>query len=541
MTKNINHGRLSPKLLSIFEVVCIIGVAIVPLFVSMPYRVNIFLSWEGAYRLYLGQVPFRDFGLPMGFAFWIIPAIFFHIFGPYLITLVKAQVFINILSGLAFRSMLKSLKIKSGIRTLSVLVFCLSFSILNFWPWYNQSVIVFEFIALSFLLKYILRPEIRYHNWYLAGTALFVFIAIFTKQDAGGMTLLISVVLLAYHCYRERSYQPLIWFMAMVIGIAAAVIIPFLPYHFTYWFNYGQPPNNSRLSVYDITNMFFSKSQWLKFYFLIIGLILMTKIRNRKDFFADKSKIVFTLITLGILAEAVIYQVTSYTPPNNNIFFHSFAFAYILCFLNEFLQLDFTKIKILIISGLLVIVWWSRFYWDYLDRIIVRMYPESTAVNENEVSIRTFMLNRDTVNSDSKWIYSDIPAFKKVYLPASTVKGMDRLLKMDIVRNKKDLKVLNMSELTPLAWAIPYRLEKGDNIPLWYHQGVGMFKPQTNSFISKINSNYYDLVLFEYLPGLNNFFPFSIRSALINNYRRVDSFLAPRRDINNMIEVYIRK
>ena len=54
-----------------------------------------------------GPVPYRDFGMPLGYMYWVIPALFMKVFGTQMITLVKAQVFINILSGLAFRSILK--------------------------------------------------------------------------------------------------------------------------------------------------------------------------------------------------------------------------------------------------------------------------------------------------------------------------------------------------------------------------------------------------------------------------------------------------
>src|ERR1700712_4362384 len=98
------------KIISYAEITIIIALAVIPLFTSFPYRVNIFLSWEGAYRLSQGQIPFRDFGMPMGYMYWVLPALFFKMFGAQLITLVKAQVFINILSGLAFRSILKNIK-----------------------------------------------------------------------------------------------------------------------------------------------------------------------------------------------------------------------------------------------------------------------------------------------------------------------------------------------------------------------------------------------------------------------------------------------
>ena len=123
--------RKRDHLYSVLEVLIIVSLAMVPLFISLPYRVNIFLSWEGAYRLSQGQIPFKDFGMPLGYMYWVIPAFFFKVFGPQMITLVKAQVLINILSGFAFRSILKSLFVQPGVRLLSVLLYCISFSFFN--------------------------------------------------------------------------------------------------------------------------------------------------------------------------------------------------------------------------------------------------------------------------------------------------------------------------------------------------------------------------------------------------------------------------
>src|SRR5258708_24294401 len=116
------------------EILIIVLLACIPLFIRLPYRVNIFLSWEGAYRRSQGQLPFRDFGIPLGGMFWVIPALFFKLFGAKLIALVKSQVFINIVAGLSFRFVLKSLSVNKGIRLVSVFLFCISYSFLNFWP-----------------------------------------------------------------------------------------------------------------------------------------------------------------------------------------------------------------------------------------------------------------------------------------------------------------------------------------------------------------------------------------------------------------------
>lgn len=126
-------------------------------------------------------------------------------------------------------------------------------------------------------------------------------------------------------------------------------------------------------------------------------------------------------------------------------------------------------------------------------------------------------------------------------MPAPTVEGMKRIMNMDLVKNNKDLKVLNMSELTPLAAEIPFQLERGSNYPLWYHLGVGMFNREANMFEGKIRDQYYDLVLFEYIPSLNNFYPFRVRDSLKVHYKMVDSFYAPRRgDTKGTVEVYVK-
>lgn len=126
---NFNDLSIKRSLIAA-EILIIVVLAAVPLFVTFPYRVNIFLSWEGAYRISQGELPFKDFGTPLGGMYWVIPGLFFKIFGTQMITLVKAQVFINILSGLAFRSILKSLSVETGLRIVCVLLFCLSYSFL---------------------------------------------------------------------------------------------------------------------------------------------------------------------------------------------------------------------------------------------------------------------------------------------------------------------------------------------------------------------------------------------------------------------------
>ncbi len=537
------------RILSAAEVLIIVIVACLPLVATLPYRINIFLSWEGAYRLYQGQLPYRDFGMPVGYMYWVVPAMFFKIFGPQLITLIKAQAFINILGGLAFRSIFKSLQVQYPVRFMAVLVFCLSYSFFNYWPWYNQTVIVYELIGIAFLLQFIFGSVFRTKYAWLVLSAVFIFFSFFTKQDGGGLALLICLALLGYNAMQDKKIWPPVIFIAAFVVTGLLLILPFTKYQFGYWFNHGQPPHSSRISIGEILKEFLSASQWLKFYILVIALLLLASIKNFKTWWQNKQQVIFTLLTLGILAEAAIFQVTSYVPVDNNIFFHSFAFVFILSLLSILLPVDFTQKVPLVVGTLGVLLWWSSVYWKYVERFVIKPGSETYTTNThggytyaNVVNRNTFIIDLDTTDIPlSQWRVPNLPSFRKVLLPGPTVDGIERLMNMDLVKNNTDLKVLNMSELTPLAAEIPFKLEAGPYYPLWFHKGVGMFDKETNMFIDRIQHKHYDLVLFEYIPYLNNFYPFSIREALQANYKKVDSFVAPRKPATDAwVEVYVK-
>ena len=88
---------------------------------------------------------------------------------------------------------------------------------------------------------------------------------------------------------------------------------------------------------------------------------------------------------------------------------------------------------------------------------------------------------------------------------------------------------------------MPYALERNPRFPLWYHLGVGMFNREAEMFEDRIRNNYYDVVLFEYMPGVNNFYPFRVRDTLKLHYQQIDSFIAPRNSEPGTIEIYIKK
>ena len=554
---------MTPRFIARAEVLIIVLLACVPLFIHLPYRVNIFLSWEGAYRMSHGQLPFRDFGIPLGGMYWVIPAIFFKLFGSQMITLIKAQVLINILAGLSFRSILRSLSVDKGIRLASVLLFCLSYSFFNFWPWYNHSVIFYELVGLAFLFRYF-RGDIVAEGGHkrllwLVGAAFFTCCSFLTKQDGGGLAFVVACWVLAVDGVLQRKWKPLAIYAGSFVVLLGLIILPFVSHGFGYWFNHGQPPHSSRVSLFDIVSELFGYSVWIKFYFFLIAVLVVVRWRSWVALRADRAAVLLVALTLGILGEAAILQVTSYTPPDNNIFFQSFGFACAFSLLAPLLPIRPERPALLLVLSLGVVIWWSGSWWNYTQRIVARFLPKKETATispsgENVVNKDTYMIPRDTTRDIpmSEWVECELPSFRKISMPAPTVAGIHRLLDMELIRNYRagrkpgdgpgDLRVLNMSELTPLAAEVPFALEKNPRLPLWYHLGVGMFNRQADTFETRIRDHYYDLVLFEYIPTLNNFYPFRVRDSLRSQYSQVDSFPAPRRGVETqgVIEVFVR-
>lgn len=538
------------RILSIAEVLIIVLIALIPLFPNLPYRLNSYLSWEGAYRMANSQLPFRDFGMPVGYMYWVIPAFFFKLFGAQMITLIKAQVLINIVGGLAFRWIVRSFRVPAVISFIGVLVFCLTYSLPNYWPWYNHTVIFYELLALAFLCHFLNKRPTRWqYIWPLLAGA-FVFFSFFTKQDGGGLAFLVCIALLAYDAMIEKRWLPLAVFIGGLLATALIIILPLTQYGFGYWFNYGQPPHSSRISFSDILKEFLLASQWLKFYLIMIVILLFASVRNFKAFIQNKQQMLFALLTLGILAKAAIFQVTSYLPVDNNIFYHSFAIVYVLSLLTAVIPVNLNTWKTVIVFTACIMLWWSHTFWKYIERFVIPSKPESYTTHTHAgytyadvVNRNTYMIEIDTTAVPlHEWRLSSLPTLHKILLPGPTVDGLDRLMNSDLVKNGKDLKVLNMSELTTLAAEIPYKLETGSHYPLWYHKGVGMFEKETNMFTERITNNDYDLVIFEYVPYSNNIYPFKVREALMEHYNRTDTFPVPRNPSSHAwIEIYVKK
>jgi hypothetical protein len=515
--------HLSEKQLFGLELIIGLVFCLAPLLFNNPYRINIFLSWEGAYRMYLGQMPFRDYSLPMGYGYWVIPAVFFKIFGPYFASLIKAQVFINLVSLLAFRGILKILNVKPAVILLSVVVFCFSYVSFNFWPWYNHVVFVFEMVAIWFVLNTLLRAQ-GWKMWAsLIAGAFFTFFTIFTKQDIGGMGFMLIYGILIYNAIVEKSFVKLLSFTALFALIAAAFIVPLLKYDFLYWFNYGQPPHKSRLVLMDFLNEILGWAYFEKFFLFVIALFVLDKARAGREFFLNQREVLFALICIGIIVEALIVPVTSPVPERNEVFFYAFGFAY--CFSNLRLNIDLSRWQYLAICMVLVVFWWTGIYWRNVARVIDKT-PVTVRKNEQQ--------------SGHKYrLAKEYKTMEKLYLAEETLQGIKKIKALPQMKDK-NVRVLNMSELTSLAYEVPFT--PLINQPMWFHQTVSVFDKEVAWFCDNVRKQEYDVVLFESVSTKEviNFYPEDVHTALKENYKYEFTFLAPRTPEESYIHVFTK-
>jgi hypothetical protein len=511
--------EMSPARYRWIDLILCLPFLLIPLLIDLPYRVNIFLSWEGAYRLYIGQMPFRDFGLPMGFGYWLIPTGFFHLLGPSMFSLVVAQVFINSLSLVSLRGLLYNAGLKAYQVTLLLVVFCLTYVIYNFWPWYNHSVIVFELASLWMLTAYLAADAGRGRVIWLVLSAVMAFLSFFTKQDAGAICIVLCLAILVYHGVSTRKYVALAVFATTLVIVAALAIIPFLQYEFLYWFNLGQPPHDSRVTIGKLLNVVLGDSVWEKVYLAVIAMgLIAAGNRSIEHFRNDWRSLLLLFISVVLIGQAIITRATSPLPTDHMTYFHAFGIAGILILLPLF-NIS-SRPKAAVASLVVIVLLFSAGYWKYVSGIL-HLAPDNETATSNAAS--------------GRWISADVKGFERVLMPKETVDGIRRLLNDTQIEQPK---VLNMSELTPLALSMGYT--PPTNQPLWYHLNIGIFDKEVDEFRAKIASGEYDLVLFEDIPDLTHFYPYRVRDALREHYVLKDSFLAPRKLENSVIEVYVR-
>ena len=511
---------------------------LIPLFRNLSYEQNFFLTWEGAYRLTQGQIPYRDFGIPLGIGFWLVPALFFNLFGPFFVSLLKAQVFLNLISLASLRVIFKKLGFSEAAILLILLVNCTSFVYINNWPWYNHTVYVFQLLSIMFLVLYFSGVKLKFRYMNLVFCALISTLAFFTKQDGGAFSILINGILIVFYVilFQRKKFFDIGVFGFFIFIFLFSYILFFKNYDFGYWFNYGQFPHYSRMNLWDIIDKFFGDSLFLKFYIAFAVIAIFYAIQKESNLKFDEISVLAIAICFLMLLQVIVIQVTSFSPAKGTLYFHTFGVALIIYFIN----LPFRRMGLFLISALVVLVLFSDTYWNTIQKQIRKILPSGIVMKSHDVvSLNTWATTASDSIMPVNKVYSEMETLRRLRIPEQTLAGIDSICNLQVFKDKQsDIRILNMSELTFLAYEMNYQLLSGSGVPLWYHKGVCLFDREIVFLCGLIKNKKFDIILFESMDYVQDFYPFAVRDCAIENYVKVFEFEGPT-GVGNVVEVFV--
>ncbi len=535
--RGLFNYEIPDSVLILMQILVSLLFCLIPLFRNLSYEQNFFLTWEGAYRLTEGQIPYRDFGIPLGIGFWLVPALFFKLLGPFFVSLLKAQVFLNLISLVSLRVIFKKLGFSEASILLILLVNCTSFVYINNWPWYNHTVFVFQLLSIMFLVLYFTGVKLKFRYLNLVFCTLFSTLAFFTKQDGGAFSILINGILIVFYVilFQRRKFFDIGIFGFLIFIFLFSYILLFKNYDFGYWFNYGQFPHYSRMNLWDIIDKFFGDSLLLKFYLAFAVVAIIYSIQKESNVKFNEHSVLAIAICFLILLQVIVIQVTSFSPAKGTLYFHTFGIALIV----YFIHLPFRRMGLFLISVLVVLVLFSDTYWYTVQNQIQKVLPSGLVTkNHDVVSLNTWATTAtDTIMPVNK-VYSEMETLRRLRIPEQTLAGIDSIRNLQVYKDKQsDLRILNMSELTFLAYEMNYQLLSGPGVPLWYHKGVSLFDREIDFLCELIKNKKFDIILFESMDYVQDFYPYVVRDCAIENYVKVFEFEGPT-GVGNEVEVF---
>ncbi len=272
---------------------CIIALNFFGIFSQKFFR-DFGIVFEGGYRIYRGQVPFRDFFLPLGPVCLYLQAFFNLLAGPSLAaSALHAGVLAAILSCLFYEIIVE--KLGQGLSFFMGIALFFSYTGLINYPWYNETAFFFFILNILLILRQIGKPALS--PAFLALSSLLAVLGIFSKQDVG---LLHFILIGAYFARFQGLKRATLYYALPGLGILLLLVLLFQSQgDFLYWFNYGQRHiAKHEKSFSDLKNVFFN---W-RFLALIAAGAFYFKVKPEKE--AQK---LFFLLALLLLVPFITF------------------------------------------------------------------------------------------------------------------------------------------------------------------------------------------------------------------------------------------
>lgn len=459
---------------------CLVAIWLAYALRSFAYFRDYSITFEGSYRLLLGQIPYRDFGTPVGPVSFVLPALFFKLFGANWTVFLLTQQFENVALLLLIHGLLRKLQVRPLVRHLSLLAYTLFYLLLLSHPWYNTTGVMLMLAA----------TWLAMHNSAAAaaGAGLLAGLAILCKQDFGLLTLLIAGFYVALVRFGsdlttiapdlKQLKNAALWratgvrlaaFFAPAVLVVVVFILATDPAQFGYWFNYGQPPHDRRsISLKDLLGNSFGT----------LGTItaIIALLRNN----------------LRLLTAAIFLTAASVSRTTSGLgFTHYYFVAFIPVIVDEFLRL-----KIRWKELLLIVVTYASM------RVMIR--PATDLYRELESIVlgkpEHFFFDHRLLSRPLAPMPASLQAFSvKTQAPQETIDAISELKQLATRMRERNagaaLRVLNMTELTPIYAELGAQPPTG--LPLWFHTKVSLFPEQIQKMDAILSSETYDLILIQ--------------------------------------------
>ena len=412
---------------------------------------------------------------------------------------------------------------------------CFSFLYLVFLshPWYNSGAF------LCFLTSIVLLLSTR--RWSLMASGAMGGICFLAKQDYGVMNLCLgSLVILLTQAQQSGPYRKITFqFSALkdlprlksIIGAGILFLAFFaLPIvaliyfvdstQFFYWFNYGQPPHEIRkIHIWDFANhgnLFLPAC--IAFYFA------------------------YRTVRMDLLFAGIFFICAFIVSSTSGLDYTAFFFFLFLPLLVQ-TAMDKRLVQKRWLSALLVVAVMTciAFPAKYLYRLV-----QTTVLAKAE----PFSFRHVYVTRSVQAYPQSMPYFKNVMGSDDSVAMIKQLQEIAKANPDKALKVLNISELTPiyaeLGSAPPL------HYPLWYHTKISLFPKEIKMIDRDIDEDKFDVILLQDAHGQANFDEFLTRLQKNPNYQtlRERGFVSPTTSTGdtcdegyctNHIYVYVRR
>ena len=445
------------------------------------------IIWEGAYRIYLGQIPFIDFSTPVGPVGFLIPSLFFYLLGPTWSALIFSQLFQNLCLLLTAWRLLKNLDVPDYQTSISLILFSFLYLVFLSHPWYNSTATLFLLLALEIIGKQ------KLFNLALAG--IYSAIAFLAKQDIGliALTSILTIIIFVKQNDKQETYFYKIKKIIIFIIFFTFLIIIFCGF-------IGIDKFNDWIAL----SLLLAKQRSIKLtdviqnlHLLIISIIYLYLFVKNKE-----KKLLFSVI---IFISAFILTITK-SLFFTNYFYILFTPLILSYIFKKYINFSLT-LKIIAFFALIYSILIPAYKLVGLTKGTVLGHPEP------------YTFNAKSLKHDVQPFPSNLSFFYKAFAPLETITLIKRLKEITFTFKKDhdtDPKVLNISEITPIYAELG--LFPPHNLPLWFDPNISLLDSERDFILQRISTGEFDIIVFQSTYGsMASFFYIEIFNYLMHS------------------------